>query len=572
MMYLKKLKRGDRLHLSIVESYRKPGKKNPTTKTVKTLGYLDELDHPIEYYEDMAKKMTKAKDDEKMDYVIQLDPNEKMPVGYQSQKNLGYVAIQHVYHLLGIDKFMNNHTRHRKFKFNMNNIFKLFVSCRLINPGSKKSDFENKDKFFESNDFSLDDIYHSLDFLHEKKEALINYINKQITNKLGRDTTTTYYDVTNYYFEIDDGEGLKQKGVSKENRRNPIIQMGLLTDTDGIPINYNLYAGNTNDCETYRPFITKAKKELNLGRIVVVADKAMNTGDNIAYTLANGNGYIFSQTVRGASKEIKEYVLNDYGYKELKDGFKIKSRLEPRTIYVSKRDGKGEKTGRKAKYNIDEKQVVFYSPKYAQRAKREREKAIEKALKIINNPSSYKRLQGAGVNGLIKNMKVDKETGEVLNPHEELYLDWDKIREDEKLDGYYIISTSEYKMSDEDIIGKYKELWRIEETFKLSKTTIETRPIYLSTQEHIEGHFLICFTAILIARILEKLLDKKYSASVIINELRKNNYQLVGANVYQGSYHSEVLQDIGEKLNIPFGSKNLTLGNIKKIIADVKKH
>ena len=570
-MYLKKSTYKGRLYLVIAETYRVPGENKTSTRTVKRLGYLDELEHPIEYYQNMAQNMTKDKQEREREFIIKLDPNEKMATSYQSQKNIGYIVLQGIYYALQLDRWVNNTSRHRKFAFNMNQMARFLILSRLMKPASKLADFKAKDRYFDRFDFSLDDVYHSLSFFSERKNHFIPYLHKQIETLLGRDTSTTYYDVTNYYFEIDDPKDLKQKGCSKENRRTPIIQMGLLTDADGIPLDYHLYPGNTVDCQTYRPFLTRAKKDMDLGRIVVVADKGMHTGDNIAYTLMKGYGYLFSQTVRGASQSMKNYVLDQTGYQHISPNFKVKSRLEPREIWVSERDAKGRPTGRKKKYTVDEKQVVYYSEKYAQRARKEREKAIQKALKIIANPSSYHRLEDKGVNALIKHLKVDKKTGEILNPLDKLHLDEEKIKKDEKLDGYYILCTSEYKLSDDQIIAKYRDLWKIESLFKLSKTTLETRPVYLSTNAHIEGHFFICFVAMVIARVLEKLMEGSYSAEVLINELRQNNYQLVGRNVYQGSYHSEVLEAIGERFNVPFGTKNMTQGDIKKIIAETRK-
>ncbi|HPU42553.1 MAG TPA: transposase, partial [Acetivibrio clariflavus] len=224
-------------------------------------------------------------------------------------------------------------------------------------------------------------------------------------------------DVTNYYFETDNMDDFKSKGVSKEHRPNPIVQMGLFTDNNAIPITYQLFSGNTNDCLTYRPNFSRIKKEYGLGRVVVVADKGMCTGDNIWYTLSAKDGYVFSLSVRGANKEMKDYVLKEEGYEWFGNEYKRKSRLYPRTIWVTSNSGK------KMKKVVHEKQVIFYSEKYDKRAKAERAAAIAKAQDLISNPGKYSRSTSCGAAAYIKGIDFDKETGEILTPSKSLSID-----------------------------------------------------------------------------------------------------------------------------------------------------
>lgn len=205
--------------------------------------------------------------------------------------------------------------------------------------------------FFEKDNYSLDDVYRCLTFFNKHKDNLQLWINDKIKDLYGRYTSLVYYDVTNCYFETDKIDDFKKKGVSKEHRPNPIVQMGLFMDNKGIPITYQLFPGNTNDCLTYRPNLSRIKKNYDLSR-VVVADKGMTTGDNIWYTLSAGDGYVFSMSVRGADKELKNYVLNQNDYEWLGSEYKRKSRLYLRTIQVT------ISTGKKIKKTVDEKQVV----------------------------------------------------------------------------------------------------------------------------------------------------------------------------------------------------------------------
>ena len=441
---------------------------------------------------------------------------------------------------------------------------KLLVFSRLLDPGSKKKAFDNRDTFFEKTNYTLDDVYRALSFFNEKSNELQLWINDRIKSNYGRDTSLVYYDVTNYYFESDKEDDFRRKGVSKEHRPNPIVQMGLFMDTNGIPITFDLYAGNTNDCLTYRPTFSRMKKEFDLGKVIVVADKGMTTGDNMNYTLSANDGFVFSQTARGANKELKDYIKTDEGFVWFGSDYKWKERLYPTEIYVTMASGK------KKKKKIDVKQVVFYSEKYAKKAKHERVKAIEKAKKLINSPSSYNRSTSHGAAGYIKNLTFVKETGEIADGNA-LLLDEQKIKDQEALDGYYVLVTSEYKKTASEIIDIYRGLWKIEESFKVTKSDLETRPVFVSTEEHIKAHFLTCFVSLVLARILEYKLDGKYSITKIIDSLKKCSCTNINKNYYVFNYYDEVLKDIGAVTNVDFSTEIRTLQQIKKNISETKK-
>jgi transposase len=379
----------------------------------------------------------------------------------------------------------------------------------------------------------------------------------------GRDTSNVYYDVTNYYFEIKEPDDFRKKGVSKEHRPNPVIQMGLLMDNLGLPITYKLFEGNTNDCSTLMPVLNDLKDDYSLGRIIVVADKGMNTGENIAYNILHKNGYIYSQTVRGANADLKEYVLSDEGYEEFSDGFKIKSRIITTNIWVENVSGK------KVQVPIEQKQVVFYSPDYAERARYEREKAIEKAKKLINNTKNGKMLKKGSFKYIIST-PVDKNTGEIYEYTDIHSIDEEKIKEEEKFDGYYAIVTSELEMPNQEILDAYRNLWRIEETFKITKSELKTRPVYLSKKEHIKAHFLTCFVSLLLLRLIQMNTDEKYTTKTLIDEMRNITGTYVDKNYYMFDYYNEIVKDLGKTVGINFSKRFMTLGEIKKIISQMK--
>lgn len=571
-MYLKKTPNAQgRIRLSIVDNYYDKQKKCSRQKTIESIGFLDELektyDDPIDHFQKRVDLLNQQKKEKQVPINFTFYDSDRLCVGDNLRKNFGYAAFSKIYHELRLDSFFNNKQRHTKESYDANTIMKMLVYSRLLAPASKKASYDNRDWFFEKTDYSLDDVYRCLTFLNKHKESLQVWMNDNIKKQYSRDTSLIYYDVTNYYFETDEQTDLLRKGVSKEHRPNPIVQMGLFMDNNAIPITYELFAGNTNDCLTYRPNFGRIKKQFDLGRVISVADKGMTTGDNIWYTIntPTKDGYVFSMSIRGADKSIKEYVLDENGYEWIGEEYKRKSRLCPRIIQITSKNGK------KIKKQVDEKQVVFWSQKYATRAKAEREAALAKARDLAKHPGNYTRATSYGAAKYVKKVEYDKETGEILTASSILDINEDLIREEEALDGYYMLLTSEMDTPDDKIIDIYRGLWRIEESFKITKSELEARPVYVWTNEHIEAHFLTCFVALTLSRILEMKLEHKYSAGRILESLSKANCSLIQQNYYMFDYFDEVLKDIGDLMNIDFAKRIRTLGNIKQTLAETKK-
>lgn len=569
-MYLKKSKnyKTGRTQLSAVQGYRENGKAK--SKTIKTFGYLDILEKeyadPILHFTEIVRQMDEERKADISRTQITINPAKSLNLNEDSRKNFGYTAFSKIYHELDIQEFFRSRQRSAKVDYNLNSIFKLLVFTRLLNPASKRSSYEDFSKTFERTDFSLDDLYRSLDFFRKYQKDLQIWIHEHIQSSYGRDTSLVYYDVTNYYFESDKTDEMKMRGLSKENRKDPIIQMGLFMDTNGIPITYGLFPGNTLDKQTLQPMMENIAENYNIGRAIVVADRGMITGDNIANILAQGNGYILSYSIRSSDNEFKKYVLDESKYDKYDNGFKIKARIAPREIWITNRE-----TGKKKKYSVDEKHVVFYSPEYAERTRHERESALEKARKYISNPALYTSALNYGAAKYVDNITYDKETGEIL-PKEgkKLRLNSELIAEEEKFDGYYAIVSSEHRMGKHQILDIYRGLWKIEESFKITKTDLRTRPVYLSKDDHIRAHFLICFVSLVIARILEYRLNGKYCVTEILESLRKCECSKLEENIYLFNYYDDVLKDLGEKLGIDYSKKYMRLNEIKKILAGTK--
>ena len=572
LMYLKKStnRKTARTYLSIVHSYHDKEKKQSRTKTIRSIGYLDvlekEYDDPIAHFTEVAKEMNDEYIQDNTPVNLTINLSEKINTSTVNRQNFGYAAISKIYHELEIDKFLINRQRHSKESYSANAIMKLLVFARMLFPSSKMNTFNNRKLLFEKTDFSLDDVYRCLSFFDKHKDALQFWMHERIKTQYQRNTYLVYYDVTNYYFEIDKQDEMRRKGVSKEHRPDPIIQMGLFTDADSIPITYRLFPGNAPDKTTLIPMLREIQHNYSLGKVIIVADKGLTTGDNIWYTLSAKNGYVLSYSIRGANKEFKDYILDEEGYITKGEGFKIKSRLYPRTIFVT------TTTGKKMKKVVDEKQVVFYSEKHALKAKADRRAALEKAKDLINNPGKYNKATSCGAAKYVKNLSFDPKTGEIFEKTKQsLSFDQEKLRKEEELDGYYAIVTSEYKESDERIVDIYRGLWSIEDSFKVTKSDLETRPVYLSRQDHIEAHFLTCFVALTISRLLEKRLNGKHSITSILESLAKASCTHMQENYYVFDYCDEILSDLGKELDIDFSKKFLPLKEIKKILASAKK-
>jgi len=573
-VYLKQANyKNGKTYLSIVHGYWDSAAKQSRTKTAMKIGYLEDLKKeyadPIAHFEAVAEQMNKERTASST-VTVELDMDERIEKGAARRKNYGHVVFSKVYHELEVDRFLKNARRHEGFKFNTDSIMRLLIFSRLLNPGSKRAAVLDKDVFFDNFKFTLDDVYHALTHFDKIAEDLQRHLHGQVSRQHGRETDLVYYDVTNYYFEIDKQDELRRRGAEKNKRRDPIVQMGLMMDKKSLPIMYKIFPGNTHDSQTLIPMLGEIKKTYGVGRIIVVADKGLNSGDNIAFNTVLGDGYIYSKSVRGASDDFKKWLLDESGYRQNGEGYKIKSKIVPDAPIKITVEQIGKKKKKKTE-KVEQKWIVYYSKKYADRAKHKREEAIEKAIKMIENPAKYKRTYDYGAAGYIMNLKVDEDTGEILNIEDTLILDTQKIEDEEKYDGYNAILTSELDDADEHIVEMYHGLWEIEESFKITKSVLGTRPLHVRTPEHINAHFLTCFISLLIARIVELRLVGKYTIARITETLRKVACSHVSQNIWLFDYVDEITEDMNKAFGTDFGRKQMTLLEIKKILGEAKR-
>ena len=585
-------------YLTFYESYRDKVTKKPKNRCVEPIGYLDDLvklyEDPISHFKQVAKDRTIEKKNDTF-ASVSIDMNEQMTTKTDDIKNVGYLILKRIYKELEIDKFWKQVSKNYDFQYDLNKIFQLLVFSRIISPASKKKTFESRNLFFESfGDFQLEDVYRALDIFSENDKDFQQWLYDHSCTKYNRDMSVSYFDCTNYYWDVskpdsdeykDDGTPLliryRKMGPEKNNRKDPIIELGLLMDRTGIPLAYELFPGNDSEKLHMLPIIKRAKRDFGFARTICVADRGLNTSDNIYYLNGNNkkddnplDGYVYGQSVRGADAEFKKWAITQSGYIDTKINdeqdddtnydqgiFRHKSRIYPKKLRVTVEDKNGKKI--KKTVIVDQKQMVYYSKKYAAKQREARNKIIERANDLIKHPGKYDRLAASGTSGYVINLAYDKD-GVIID--KDLRLDVDKIAEEEKYDGYYSIVTSELNMSDVEIRNIYRGLIKIEDTFKVTKSELDTRPIHVRTNAHIEGHFTTCYAALVLIRLLESRLGNKYPTAKVLESIRKYQCAHIDKNHYQFFYYDEILENIGRTLEIDLSKKYKTTNEIRRLL------
>jgi len=479
-------------HVRVVEGYR-PGPGMPTKqRTIKSFGYLeDQADS--ESFLAMVEEFNANYRAENVPLRLEAAGTAKMYCKENRRQNYGYKFPEAVYNLLEIDSFIKDYEKSRRFRgeYSPGDIFKFLVLARILRPDSKRASFQMKNGFYGMRtDFTLPDLYRSLDHFAGFEVELQRHLNERVKETIGRDLSCAFYDVTNYFFEIDypDGEDdLRQKGVSKEHRTDPIAAMGLFMDSNGLPVSMSIFPGNTRGSLTLQPTMKDVKESYGLGRLVVVADKGLNSSKNIDTIVENGDGFVFSQILKGKKGQRYNEKLFDQG-----GWISNESNTYRYKLFMEEYEGK-DKDGKK---EIRTKKVLLYwSKAEADIAKRRREEKLKKAVRFIkNNAYSIKK----GVDEYTKESIIDKKTGEILGNTKKLRsVDFEKAEKNAMYDGYFCIITSELDYDERKIRQVYGGLWRIEQSFRIMKSDLYARPVFVSKNEHIRAHFLICFVALL---------------------------------------------------------------------------
>ena len=565
---------------------------NGKNKTIfnERIGYLEDLQSeypdPIAHFREIARQRTKESKESEFDlhystaelFSFAQSFDKSRGTGLDSSslvRSYGVLPLMWVYRDLELDYFLNIRRQYRRVGYNLNHIFQMLVFGRILSPDSKLGTWRDRSRLLFNADFSDDDVYRSLEFFASVKTDMIRHLNDQMVAKYRRRTTLMYYDVTNYYWEIDEDDDLRRRGCSKEHRPEPIVQMGLFMDDEGLPVTYGLFPGNTNDVVTMRPMMDRLLDGLGNRDYIYVADRGIMSGMNIAQIVLDNKGYVISDSVRKASRAMKDYVLDRDGYTRSGDGsFMYKSRLQPRDIRVETMDG------RQRLVRINERQIVFWSEKYSTKQGHERERAVGKALDRTSASGEGSVLNNHAGNRYIKKVIFDSTTGrEVSEPGFSTSIDQDLIASEEELDGYYIIRTNvvgigedsrvedfngfgsrwhpadnllelDRPLSDLDVIDIYRGLWQIEDSFRITKSILRARPVFVRNEPSIEAHFLSCFVALLILRLLEKKTGSRIPVRTIVESLRKADLAELPNGTYMNTYCDNVISDIGKALDL----------------------
>lgn len=509
-MYLKQTPQGGgRVSLSIAESWWDPGKGRSRQRTVENLGHLDALaaEHadPVAWGRARAAELTEARRASEQSAPIEVHPAQRIDKRASNRKSLGCAIALSQCAALGVERPLRNRMRGRRVGYDLNAVLRLLVCERIVDPGSRRAAWLNGGRHFFRAEFTDDDAYRAPDELAASRDAVVSAMNRSIAASGARDLSAVCHDVTDYCFEVDGGDGLRGKGAGKERGPDPIVQVGLLQDANGIPMAYRTFPGSTADCRTMIPVPSDMRRDCGVDRIAAVADRGLNRSENIAAAAASGDGFVLSQSVRGTrpDKEPRAWVLSEEGYGRGAGGdarFKSKSRQGFKTVRLRAAD---TASGRTRDVRVDVKYVAFWSERYACRARREREGVIERARGLVANPGAYTRATSHGAARFVRNLHFDGKTGEVIETRR-LELDEEAIAEAERYDGHYLIVTSETGWPDGKVIDTYRELWRIEESFRVTKSELRTRPVYVWTPRHIEAHLLVCYVALTILRLPQR--------------------------------------------------------------------
>ena len=498
--FLKKTKNKKGTYLQIYESYYDPERKGGAHRSYKPIGYVHELqasgiEDPITVFGEEVQKLNQ-------EYKRKKQSEKERQISEESpEKLLGYFPLKNLNDSLGCKKYIDLMQTATSFRFNIFDMMSALIYARAVHPCSKlKTYIEVIPKLFEKHDFSLNQIYSGLGYIGSEYEKIIEIFNHQVSQKYPFDTSHSYFDCTNFYFEIDKEDEFRLKGPSKENKKEPIVGMGLLLDANQIPIGMKLYPGNESEKPIIRNIIDDLKQSSHIsGRTIQVADKGLNCFNNIMHALKSGDGYIFSKSVKNLPETEKTWVLleNDYVDVKNKKGevlYRIKDCVDDFSYTYT------DDTGHKKTLKLTEKRIVTFNPKLAEKQTYEINRQVEKAKKL--RACEAKKSEYGDSSKYVTFVSTDKK-GTKTTGKSKVEINEKAIENAKKLAGYNMLITSEIRMTASEIYAAYHNLWRIEESFRIMKSQLDARPVFMQKQETITGHFLICYLAVLLTRLLQ---------------------------------------------------------------------
>ncbi len=555
--------------LYVIKSVRENGRN--TTKIVEKLGTEAELREklsgrdPYEWANEYIEQLNIQEKEASREVLIKKSPIKRIDKDERKLWNGGYLFLQDIYHSLKLDKICADISMRHQFDYDLNSILSRLIYARILFPCSKLSTMEVSKDFLEKPNFELHQIYRALNVIAEESDFIESEVYKNSLAVAKRQTGVLYYDCTNFFFEIEKACGIKQYGVSKENRPNPIVQMGLFMDGEGIPLAFCIYPGNQNEQGSLKPLEKRILSDFNLSKFIVCTDAGLSSVENRRYNTLGSRAYVVTQPIKKLKAHLKEWVLDPHGW-SLSGSNKQYDLTEIDDFYANRN------TYYKSRWikenDIEERLIVTFSPRNRAYQREVRRRQIERAIKSVEHPSSTKRHKQNDYKRFISSTYVTDD-GEVAET-ELLQIDSQMIAKEEMFDGFYAVTTS-LEDEPEQIIKINHGRWQIEECFRIMKSEFEARPVYLRLDMRIKAHFMTCFLSLLVYRLLEKRLGNKYTVEEIIDTLSSFMFSKVPHEGYEPQYtRTDLTDDLHEAFGFRSDFQIVPEKNMKKIFRQTK--
>ncbi|MCI6265773.1 MAG: IS1634 family transposase [Erysipelotrichaceae bacterium] len=576
-MRINKTKSKNYEHYSIIQDITKNGKR--TTRVYENIGNYEKLKlragdkDPFIWLNEYVEKLNKENKNKKLPVIIKKYENKLIELDKINSYNIGYLFLQKIYYNLKLNYICEEITNKYQFKFDFNSILSTLIYSRIIYPSSKLKTLELSKKFIEQPNFEYQHISRALEIIAKEMDFIQSEVYKNSEKFAQRNNKILYYDCTNFFFEIEEEDGLKQYGKSKENRPNPIVQMGLFMDGDGLPLAFDITSGNTNEQKTLKPLEQKIIKDFETSKFVVCTDAGLASNANKKFNNINSRSFITTQSIKKLKGHLKDWCLDltkgwklfgsdkKYNISKLREDEKLIERYKDKTFYKERwinEDG------------LEQRLIVTYSVKYQEYQKNIREKQLDRARKLIEtNPKKIGKAKQNDFKRFIETT-VTTPQGEVAE-EKHYNINEEKIIEESKYDGLYAVCTN---LEDDvnSIIKTNHNRWEIEESFRIMKSEFKSRPVYLSRDDRIKAHFVTCFLALLVFRYLEKKLNNEYTAYEIIDTLKNMNLKLENDGYYSPIYTRTSLTDkLHDEYHFRTDYEILSEKNLKKIFSSTKK-
>ncbi len=541
-----------------------------TSKTIRKLGTLNELlvehgptrDDVMEWAKEQARIETEKYKVQKDINTVLIPLRANKRIGYNEEKRFqgGYLFLQYIYYSLGLNRVCRKIRDKHQYEYDLNAILSDLIYTRVLEPSSKRSSYKAACDFLEKPAYELHDVYRALSVLAQESDLIQAELYKNSNFLTERNDHILYYDCTNYYFEIEQEEGDKKYGKSKEHRPNPIIQMGLFTDGDGIPLAFSLFPGNQNEQTSLKPLEKKVIEDLGCDRFIFCSDAGLASENNRLFNHTGKRGFIVTQSIKKLAAEYREAALNRKGFRRLSDGKLVDLELLGEEDYKDLFYKEEPYSSKK----LEQRLIITYSPKYAAYQKELREKQMKRAMDMLKDGNHKKTRKNPNDPARFIDREAVTKDGEIADIL--YYLDEAKIAEEARYDGLYAVCTDLFDDQPGDILKVSEGRWQIETCFRIMKTDFCAGPVYVQREDRIKAHFLICFISLLVYRLLEKKLEKNYTCCEILETLRKFQFADVAGQGFMPLYKRTMLTDALHSISgIETDFEFITKGKMKEI-------